>query len=55
MNLGMSPSFSGDIKFKELPLPAYMKIDWIRIYQYEDEINLTCDPPDYPTNNYINA
>ncbi|KAG8800470.1 hypothetical protein FRC17_006863, partial [Serendipita sp. 399] len=53
MNLGMSTGFTPVIPFDELTFPAYMKVDWIRIYQYEDEINVSCDPPQYPTSNYI--
>jgi hypothetical protein len=55
MNLGMSESFSGQIDFDALTFPAQMKVDWIRIYQYEDEINIGCDPLSHPTSNYINA
>ncbi|PVF94156.1 beta-glucan synthesis-associated protein [Serendipita vermifera] len=54
-NLGISQGFSGAIDFDLLTLPAYMKVDWIRVYQYEDDMNVGCDPPNYPTSNYINA
>jgi hypothetical protein len=53
MNLGMSPGFS-DIDFTNIRLPAHMSIDYVRIYQYPDEINYGCDPPNYPTSSYIN-
>lgn len=53
MNLGMSPGFSS-IDFENLPMPAHMSIDYVRVYQYEDAINYGCDPPNYPTSNYIN-
>lgn len=53
MNLGMSPGFS-EIDFVNLPLPGHMYVDYVRVYQYEDEINIGCDPPNYPTSNYIN-
>ncbi|KAG8861387.1 hypothetical protein FRB91_008253 [Serendipita sp. 411] len=53
MNLGISLGFSLEIDFTALTFPAYMKVDWIRIYQYEDEINVSCDPPSHPTSNYI--
>jgi beta-glucan synthesis-associated protein KRE6 len=52
MNLGVSPSFSAVPS--NLPLPAHMSIDYIRVYQYEDLVNYGCDPPNYPTSNYIN-
>ena len=32
-----------------------MLIDYIRVYQHPARINIGCDPPGYPTNNYINA
>ncbi|KAG8751924.1 beta-glucan synthesis-associated protein [Serendipita sp. 396] len=55
MNLGMSPGFS-DIDFEAIDamLPAHMSIDYVRVYQYPDEINYGCDPPNYPTASYIN-
>jgi len=53
MNLGMSPGFS-NIDFENLPIPAHMSIEYIRVYQYPDSINYGCDPPNYPTSSYIN-
>ena len=35
--------------------PATMYIDWIRVYQSKDSINVGCDPPDFPTATYINT
>lgn len=55
MNLGMSESFSYGIPFDQLTFPAYMKVDWIRIYQYQEDFNVGCDPADHPTSNYINT
>ncbi|CAG7854998.1 Beta-glucan synthesis-associated protein KRE6 AltName: Full=Killer toxin-resistance protein 6 [Serendipita indica DSM 11827] len=55
INLGLSDGFSHGIPFDELQFPAYMKVDWIRVYQYEDAMNVSCDPPNFPTSNYINA
>jgi len=55
MNLAMAEGFSGHIDPALLTFPAQMKVDWIRVYQYEDEINIGCDPPNFPTSNYINA
>ncbi|KAG8796933.1 hypothetical protein FRC17_007903 [Serendipita sp. 399] len=55
MNLGMSPGFSNiDVEAIEAMLPAHMSIDYVRVYQYPDEINYGCDPPNYPTEAYIN-
>lgn len=52
LNLGISNSWSevliGDLKF-----PTIMHIDYVRIYQKPGETSLTCDPPGYPTTEYI--
>jgi beta-glucanase (GH16 family) len=53
VNLGMSPNF-GTINFNELTFPAHMKVDWVRVYQPANAINIGCDPPDFPTAAYIN-
>jgi beta-glucanase (GH16 family) len=53
MNLGMSTNF-GPVDLEHLPFPAHMRVDYIRVYQPEDEINLGCDPKDFPTAQYIN-
>ena len=31
-----------------------MYIDYIRVYQDEDSMNIGCDPDDFPTQAYIN-
>jgi beta-glucanase (GH16 family) len=49
----MSPGF-GEIDFADLVFPATMKIDWVRVYQPPNAINIGCDPPDFPTAAYIN-
>lgn len=57
-NFGMSNSFAA-INLDEIArdLPAQMRIDYIRIYQDEDQEDdddfMTCDPPGYPTTDYI--
>jgi beta-glucanase (GH16 family) len=53
-NFGMSNSFAA-INFDEIKamLPAYMRVDYIRIYQPEDNQIITCDPEGYPTTEYI--
>jgi hypothetical protein len=53
-NLGMSPNF-GAIDLEHLTFPATMRIDYIRVYQPENAINIGCDPPNFPTEAYINA
>jgi beta-glucanase (GH16 family) len=57
-NFGMSNSFAAiDLKEIANDLPAKMRLDYIRIYQDEDQDNdddfMTCDPPGYPTTDYI--
>lgn len=34
--------------------PAEMLIDYVRVYQRDGETNIGCNPPDYPTTDYIN-
>ncbi|KAF8903274.1 beta-glucan synthesis-associated protein KRE6 [Gymnopilus junonius] len=53
-NLGMSQGF-GTIDFENLTFPSTMQIDYIRIYQRKDSINVGCDPHDYPTAAYIST
>ncbi|KXN90601.1 Beta-glucan synthesis-associated protein KRE6 [Leucoagaricus sp. SymC.cos] len=53
MNLGMSTNF-GPVDLANLPFPAHMRVDYIRVYQPEDEINIGCNPKDFPTTDYIN-
>jgi len=52
-NLGLSPSF-GFIDFEHLTFPTTMSIDYIRVYQPAGAKNIGCDPPDFPTEAYIN-
>ncbi|KAF1851860.1 glycoside hydrolase family 16 protein [Cucurbitaria berberidis CBS 394.84] len=53
-NFGMSNSFAA-INLDEIQkdLPAVMRVDYIRIYQPENNQIVTCDPDDYPTTEYI--
>jgi len=53
MNLGMSTNF-GPVDLDHLPFPAHMRVDYIRVYQPKDEINIGCNPKDFPTEDYIN-
>ncbi|KAH9039938.1 beta-glucan synthesis-associated [Lactarius hengduanensis] len=53
VNLGISPAF-GKIDFEHLQFPTTMRVDYIRVYQHKDQINIGCDPPDFPTTAYIN-
>jgi beta-glucan synthesis-associated protein KRE6 len=52
-NLGMSENF-GTVDLEHLVFPAIMTVDWIRVYQRSDSINVGCDPSDFPTSAYIN-
>ena len=54
INLGMSSNF-GFVDLEHLPFPVTMSVDWIRVYQQTDSINYTCDPPEFPTQAYINT
>ncbi|KAF8078775.1 glycoside hydrolase family 16 protein [Lyophyllum atratum] len=53
VNLGMSTNF-GNVDLEHLTFPATMRVDWIRIYQRKNAINVGCDPKDFPTQGYIN-
>lgn len=53
MNLAISPNFA-TIDFTNLVFPAVMQVDWIRVYQPKNAINIGCDPKDFPTAAYIN-
>ncbi|CCO34499.1 Beta-glucan synthesis-associated protein KRE6 AltName: Full=Killer toxin-resistance protein 6 [Rhizoctonia solani AG-1 IB] len=54
LNLGMSYNF-GPIDFEHLVFPAYMLVDYVRVYQPSGKWNIGCDPKDYPTADYINT
>jgi beta-glucanase (GH16 family) len=51
-NLGISYGF-GTPDFKHLTFPATMRLDWIRVYQPKDAVNVGCDPAEFPTASYI--
>ncbi|ORY69175.1 beta-glucan synthesis-associated [Leucosporidium creatinivorum] len=51
-NLGMSTNF-GTVNLTYLEFPATMRIDYVRIYQDPDQINIGCSPEAYPTADYI--
>jgi len=52
VNLGMSVNF-GDVDLEHLQFPTTLSVDWIRVYQPSDKINIGCDPDDFPTKAYI--
>ncbi|TIB72758.1 glycoside hydrolase family 16 protein [Wallemia mellicola] len=55
LQLGISYNF-GAISDEVLngAWPNIMKVDWVRVYQPSDSINIGCDPPEMPTAAYIN-
>ncbi|KAI5969799.1 hypothetical protein CANMA_001173 [Candida margitis] len=52
MNLGISNSWAY-IDWPSLVFPSKMRVDYVRVYQPEDAVNVGCDPQDYPTYDYI--
>ncbi|KAG2482848.1 hypothetical protein HYH03_018239 [Edaphochlamys debaryana] len=52
--LAMADNFA-PIDHENLVLPASMEVDYVRIWQRRDRINIGCSPPDFPTQEYINA
>jgi beta-glucanase (GH16 family) len=54
INFGMSNGFAALNMTGLGPLmPATMRVDYLRIYQDADNEMVTCDPPGYPTTEYI--
>ncbi|KAI4523055.1 glycoside hydrolase family 16 protein [Schizophyllum commune] len=51
-NLGMSQNF-GFVDVEHLQFPTKMLVDYIRVYQRSDAINIGCDPENFPTAAYI--
>jgi beta-glucan synthesis-associated protein KRE6 len=52
LNLGFSASWS-QILLADLVFPTVMHVDYVRIYQKPGQQSTTCDPPGYPTTEYI--
>ncbi|CAG8961126.1 hypothetical protein HYFRA_00002669 [Hymenoscyphus fraxineus] len=52
LNLGYSASWTG-IDAANLRFPTVMHVDYVRIYQKKGQESITCDPPGYPTTEYI--
>jgi hypothetical protein len=53
MNLGMSRNF-GPVDLEHLIFPVSMLVDYVRVYQPPDALNIGCDPAGFPTGAYIN-
>ncbi|QLG71197.1 hypothetical protein HG535_0B02360 [Zygotorulaspora mrakii] len=54
LNLGISTNWAY-IDWQFLFFPVTMSVDYVRIYQPNDSISITCEPDGYPTQDYINA
>ncbi|KAF8640087.1 hypothetical protein AX17_001327 [Amanita inopinata Kibby_2008] len=52
INLGMSRNF-GPIDFKHLTFPNHLRVDYVRVYQPANAINIGCNPKNFPTADYI--
>ncbi|KAI5961655.1 KRE6 [Candida pseudojiufengensis] len=52
MNLGISNNWAY-IDWNTLVFPTTFHIDYVRVYQPPSQINVGCDPDDYPTYDYI--
>ncbi|CCF56320.1 hypothetical protein KAFR_0B00200 [Kazachstania africana CBS 2517] len=52
INLGISNNWAY-IDWQMIFFPVTMSVDYVRIYQPNDSISITCDPADYPTYDYI--
>ncbi|SPO38112.1 related to KRE6 - glucan synthase subunit [Pseudozyma flocculosa] len=52
LNLGISSGFTV-VQWDRLKFPATMLVDYVRVWQVEGEENVGCDPPDFPTADYI--
>ncbi|KAL8935530.1 MAG: hypothetical protein Q9211_004650 [Gyalolechia sp. 1 TL-2023] len=54
MNFGMAAGFSAlNLTGLVASMPATMRFDYVRIYQDPASKSVTCDPPGYPTTDYI--
>ncbi|EIW78253.1 glycoside hydrolase family 16 protein [Coniophora puteana RWD-64-598 SS2] len=51
-NVAISNGFSY-VDTANLVFPTKMRVDWVRVYQPKDAVNVGCDPVDYPTSAYI--
>jgi len=53
LNLSFLESFQ-TVDLTAMTFPGDFLIDYIRVYQRKGETNIGCDPPDFPTAQYIN-
>ena len=54
MNVAISNNF-GQVDLENLPFPATMSVEYVRVYQPKDAINTGCDPKEFPTKQYIDT
>jgi beta-glucanase (GH16 family) len=52
-NLGMSNNF-GNVDLGHLPFPVHLQVDYVRVYQPKNAVNIGCNPRNFPTQDYIN-
>ena len=52
LNFGISNNWAY-IDWPSLVFPSTMRVDYVRVYQPKDQINVGCDPTDFPTYDYI--
>lgn len=50
----MSNNF-GQVDLEHLTFPSQMHVDYIRVYQPRDALNIGCSPDNYPTADYIDT
>ncbi|KAK0483237.1 glycoside hydrolase family 16 protein [Armillaria novae-zelandiae] len=53
LNLGISSNWQ-DIDTSTMIFPTEMLVDYVRVYQRSQGMNVGCNPPGYPTKDYIN-
>ncbi|VEU22919.1 DEKNAAC104217 [Brettanomyces naardenensis] len=54
MNLGVSNNWAY-IDWPSISFPTTMQVDYVRVYQPNNSVSMTCDPSDYPTYDYIQS
>jgi len=52
INLGMSKNF-GAVDFEHLTFPNHLRVDYVRVYQPVNAVNVGCNPKGFPTTDYI--
>jgi len=52
LNVAMSPNWQ-PIDLTTMVFPSEMLVDYVRVYQQENRVNIGCSPEDYPTADYI--